>query len=79
MTTLVVDGIFPNLVHISGNKTRVVNTIMAISNSKTHIHKSVQKQKPKHENAFAAPILEAPNAFLCISQSLFLFRVRVLF
>jgi hypothetical protein len=67
-------------VHISGNKTRVLgNTIIAISNSKTHIHKSVQKQKTKYEKAIAAPILEAPNAFLCISQSLFLFRVRVLF
>ena len=70
---------FPNLVHISGNKTTVGNSILATSNSKLHIHKSVPKKHKKHENAFAAPILEAANAFLCVSQSLFLFRVRVLF
>jgi hypothetical protein len=40
-TTLWLDGMFLNLVHISGNKTTVGNSIFAISNAKSHIHKSV--------------------------------------
>ena len=56
LTTLWLDGMFPNLVHISGNKTTVGNSNFATSNSKLHIHNSVPKKHKKHENAFAAPI-----------------------
>jgi len=79
MTTLVLDGIFPNLVHIywKQNKGRKYNFgYFKFKNAHSQIS---PKKKPKHENKLAAPILEAQNAFLCISQSLFLFRVRVLF
>jgi hypothetical protein len=44
---------FPNLVHISGNKKTVGNSIFATSNAKTHIHKPVPNKKTKHKNAFA--------------------------